>query len=296
MIKRPEDAFPLKRLVDEYVRLGELPGWCTVELVPGTVEYQAKLRAPTWLEPYLTTGAEYLGAVADVAWVANPISAYMSEAQFQALSRVDVPLKLSEVELPFPTVLVEMPPGKTHDYVIAHRYSEELLILKGASNDNRCDITTALFARPDRTVDEGLQKFDSTISDEEGEGMLAATRAALNFLLAMANFGCQCELLFPKDVERDRRLAARGDRAASGRLRRKPRLLTLARDVVLHHEEGPRPESTPTGREVSTHWRRGHWANQPHGPGRSLRKRVLRRPVLVRADLGAPLPTSYRRP
>jgi hypothetical protein len=32
-----------------------------------------------------------------------------------------------------------------------------------------------------------------------------------------------------------------------------------------------------------THWRRGHWAQQPHGPRQSLRKPVFRKPVLVRA-------------
>ena len=32
---------------------------------------------------------------------------------------------------------------------------------------------------------------------------------------------------------------------------------------------------------VATHWRRGHWRNQVHGPGRSLRKMILVLPVLV---------------
>lgn len=32
-----------------------------------------------------------------------------------------------------------------------------------------------------------------------------------------------------------------------------------------------------------THWRRGHWTQQPYGPNRSLRKPVFRKPLLVRA-------------
>lgn len=33
--------------------------------------------------------------------------------------------------------------------------------------------------------------------------------------------------------------------------------------------------------DVSTHWRRGHWRRQPHGPQLMMRKRVWIRPVLV---------------
>lgn len=39
------------------------------------------------------------------------------------------------------------------------------------------------------------------------------------------------------------------------------------------------------GGEMSAHWRRGHWRIQPHGKGRTLRKRVWIMPVLVRSDL-----------
>jgi hypothetical protein len=40
------------------------------------------------------------------------------------------------------------------------------------------------------------------------------------------------------------------------------------------------------GREVSTHWRRGHWRRQPVGPSRSERRLTWVRPALVRADKG----------
>lgn len=42
--------------------------------------------------------------------------------------------------------------------------------------------------------------------------------------------------------------------------------------------------NVPTGREINTHWRRGHWRNQPFGPGLSERKLVWIMPVLVRKD------------
>jgi len=35
---------------------------------------------------------------------------------------------------------------------------------------------------------------------------------------------------------------------------------------------------------VASHWRRGHWRNQAHGPARSLRKLIWVMPVLVGAN------------
>ena len=37
----------------------------------------------------------------------------------------------------------------------------------------------------------------------------------------------------------------------------------------------------PSGKEKTTHWRRGHWRNQPHGPQHSQRKLIWIMPVLV---------------
>ena len=50
-------------------------------------------------------------------------------------------------------------------------------------------------------------------------------------------------------------------------------------------------ETVLTGRELSAHWRRGHWRNQAIGAGRSGHKLIWIRPTLVRkdkADLGIP--------
>lgn len=40
------------------------------------------------------------------------------------------------------------------------------------------------------------------------------------------------------------------------------------------------------GSEVSAHWRRGHWRNQAHGTGQSLRKLIWIKPVLVNEGSG----------
>lgn len=44
--------------------------------------------------------------------------------------------------------------------------------------------------------------------------------------------------------------------------------------------------------ETATHWRRGHFRMQPHGPQMSLRKVIFIAPVLVRADRLHALPTQ----
>jgi hypothetical protein len=43
---------------------------------------------------------------------------------------------------------------------------------------------------------------------------------------------------------------------------------------------------------IRTHWRRGHWKRQPHGPGNTLRKMVLIKPTLVSAGDATSEPLS----
>ncbi|HIH2751408.1 hypothetical protein L3V59_36240 [Burkholderia aenigmatica] len=53
--------------------------------------------------------------------------------------------------------------------------------------------------------------------------------------------------------------------------------------AVLHAEAAVSME-TGSGREVSSHWRRPHFAMQPYGPLRSLRKLIFIGPIIVRPD------------
>lgn len=55
---------------------------------------------------------------------------------------------------------------------------------------------------------------------------------------------------------------------------------TIERRMAQAHGEG--------GGEVSPHWRRGHWRNQAHGTGLSLRKLIWIEPVLVKEGEGDP--------
>lgn len=43
-----------------------------------------------------------------------------------------------------------------------------------------------------------------------------------------------------------------------------------------------------TEKEVSTHWRRGHWRSQPYGKNNKKRKLIWIKPTIVRPDKGSP--------
>lgn len=49
-----------------------------------------------------------------------------------------------------------------------------------------------------------------------------------------------------------------------------------------------RQDGAGAGSEVLSHWRRGHWRRQPHGPARAEVRLVWIKPTLVRADRGDP--------
>ena len=90
----------------------------------------------------------------------------------------------------------------------------------------------------------------------------------------------------PGDLVRALDSARRGDR-------QKARARLLDRGFVPIYLVRESTESAGltherTEREVSTHWRRGHWRHQPVGVRRTLRRLTWVRPTLVRADKKEP--------
>jgi hypothetical protein len=74
--------------------------------------------------------------------------------------------------MPYPTILVNMPPGKMHQYVILHRASCEptdpaqeaipMLIGVSISYDNQHDIVTIVRDRPSTEIEESLAGSTAT--------------------------------------------------------------------------------------------------------------------------------------
>src|SRR5262249_27702497 len=137
--------------------------------------------------------------------------------------------------------------------------------------------------------------------------MAGALRVAVNAMLFLTEFGCQhLGAVNEPHYRRLRhalhvsRLKGRGVDEARRSLRLAPQRYGFAQAVVLHEEERQTDAVQAEGCSPGPrrpHWRRGHWKMHAHGPGRSLRKRVFIKPVLVNRHLmddEGPWQTTYR--
>ncbi len=298
-IRRPADIWP-GFLLDEYRRLARLPK-PPVCLEPDPDNDETCFRCTKTCDSpyfqYCQSGQDYAGLLATVAWLREgPKIADVTEEQWQALSRVEVRLPVSGFAMPYPSLLINMPPGKMHKYVILHRADLDwrvwghaapvpVLIGCSVSHDNNHDVVTVARECGGEDLEASLGTFSLGVSSDEADSALLSLRVACNMALAMTNYGCQAGYVFPEEVARERKFIAKGDRPsrdgrkASGRLAEQPVLLKLDRTVELFHRRGGHATAEQTGREMPFHWRRGHWRRLPNS------KLVLVKPCMVRADL-----------
>ncbi len=300
MIRRPSDLW-IPSMLSEYRRLAAMPVLpVTIRCDPTdphtTFSCTRNVSSAFWAFCY--EGQDYAGLLATVCWLREgPKIANVTEEQFQALRRVEVRLEVSDFKMPFPSLLVNMPVGKMYRCVILHSCltpePHKLPIMIGASisRDHMHDIVNVARQREGIVLEESITKFIGDVTEEEGEGASSCLRVACNMALAMTNFGCQAEWMFPKEVEAEKKFVKKGNRAgrdgrrASDRLAEQPMLVFLDRNVKLYHKEGSREGGVPTGSEMAFHWRRGHWHTVLCGKGKKERKLVLYPPCMVRADL-----------
>jgi hypothetical protein len=108
-------------------------------------------------------------------------------------------------------------------------------------------------------------------------------RAALNLSLMLTHYGCKVgDPVDPKQYHKHRSSPKFEHFAVSDF-----RTIDMLQFIVVRkthsgtlHDEEP----IPSGREMPPHWRRGHWRNQPWGPGAQKRKLIFIQPMLVRSD------------
>lgn len=125
--------------------------------------------------------------------------------------------------------------------------------------------------------------------------MAPLVRVALNFLMLAAG---NHRLVGPANPAQARTLRERIKRARQDRkkdrleelrtrLRRLPSVYTLAQEVRLFDREQPAatPNSDADGTPKTPHWRKGHWRRVAFGAGRTGRKAVFIKPVLVNGHL-----------
>lgn len=285
---RITDIYP-NELVAELVRLYRLDkNWILLRHNKDE-SYGVECRHQTWLKGAIANSAGALAMWAASHWLGGGPKLFRpSKDQCKAMEQIAVNLTLEEFSMPYPALMVELdyPPFnsclvfKTKDIMICSLHSADHV-------DDIC--TTIAVNKPDHEVEKSLQKFDDDCKELAPQAALAL-RVACNCCLALTHYGNHLSYLFPKEVARDVKLASekseRGKRAVD-RIQTAVMLVSFKQEIVLHDTAKERVVGDPihTGREMPSHWRKGHWANQPYGPNNSLRRRILRKPTLVRADL-----------
>ena len=157
---------------------------------------------------------------------------------------------------------------------LAFAYDEAAFIISGALNKGETQLAPTAYGitkpwRPGPV--SGLREFRGTLrsswpTDQSDEVLMAKMEnLALNILLLLSRVPLEYE---PLAVERKAR--TEGKRIIPALLRAKwvgDCLLRARKEGHIHGELG-------NGYHVSPHWTRAHWRNQPHGPGRNLRRLI----------------------
>lgn len=266
--------------------------WVLWDMLGGS-EYRARCVEDTWLKRYFRSGSELFGTYALSIWLADGPKVFEPASdQCEAMENIEVNVHLSDYAQPYPATMIVLPRGRygTFHAVICH-YERKMLTCMLFSDGHLNDVTTTI-AIDGRPMEESIVTFDPSC-DADGEVAAKVLRVAINSCLCLVNYGCDKRHLWKAAVEADRRLAGeqseRGERARE-RLRLSPQVLEFTQRVTLRAAPSVDAGDVTyrnTGRTVRTHWRKGHWAMVACGRGRAERRRVLKRPCLVRADLFA---------
>ncbi len=285
MFRHINDIIP-KVMADELLRLAKLDrDWCRPRPIEPSV-YTCDTSQRTWLQKLWKNGGDAFSMWAVSIWLVDGPKVFRpTPAQCQALEQIEVRLELSEYSQPYPALLVDLPAEyEPFKFVLCFK-DDSILICNLISANNLHDIVT-MIVFDGRPLEVSIQDYDDDcVYDAKQAGR--ALRVALNSCLALSNWGCVADHLYPKDVASDRRLAAENTKRgklAKRRLETVPSTVRFAQDVILHRPQSGHEQGEPTGREREFGWVRGHWKMQAHGPSNTLRKRILIKPYMIRAD------------
>ena len=227
----------------------------------------------------------------------------MSELQWETFNHIDLNISVTDYMQPYPEMLIEFPKNLLYTHLLIRRFEfEDKPILNGILiSHNRFDDISVLLHDYNKT--KSLQEiimfdYDKLLSVSVDKSNLSNKYsvipnflcAAFNSCMALANFPHTKNYKYIADVERDKHFAKENSergRKARERLASPVYQVSFDQNVVLHKQESNKKnnDSNSTGQKITCHWRRGHWAMQPHGPKMSLRKRIFKHPVLVNSEL-----------
>lgn len=231
-----------------------------------------------------------------------------------ALRRVRMTVPWGEYRQPFRTLCIDLPPqvfagalpareaGNGPPTAIVFRAPDEALqwgmvVLFDKQGYMSLSGTGARGQMVEDLTPGRCQSLDEHEPSEEEAKTVAeianeCRRIAMNAAMLVSSFGSEI-VARPAALKVGKKASPAARAAAELTHRLSPVVYRINQSVKLYDREGPEPGEPggPAGREVSPHWRRGHWADVPCGAGRAQRRRVFRRPCLVRADRfgGSPL-------
>lgn len=220
--------------------------------------------------------------------------------QFEALEHIDININIKDYRQPFEAFILEIPDVYCQKiYRDTGRVLPATIMMRHDEKQNRLVLGTGLYANKallcysitdnKPTIEDSIKSKASYDYASGDMGMFQILmRACVNFGLLMTHFGTtnkgpqdkkmhekHLKLLNKKNpVERER---------AQRLLDNELQVITFAQDIVLYDRERDDTErdSDGQGGPVRPHWRRGHFRNQAHGPGNSLRKLIFVKPLMV---------------
>lgn len=290
MIQRAYDLIP-EVAAKELLRLARIEReWVDFVMVnPEKEVYRAATKHDTWFEKLVKSGQDFFSMHALSIWLVDGPKIFRpTKAQCEAMEHVEVNLTIDDYAQPYPSLLVEFPDARYAPFssVLVTRTQH---LLSGCLNTREAkhDIITTIHGNR-TTIEHCLCRFDSDIAATHAKIGALALRVAINSCLALVNFGSHKEFLLKKQAESDRRLAQekseRGTKARE-RLKTAVSVVSFSQDVILHNTESTSAgEWEDSGREMTSHWRKGHWRRQHFGAKNANVKRIFIKPVLVRGD------------
>lgn len=315
-IKSASDIFPqgmAQALLEAYL---VDPEWFDIEDMEGNL-MKATPRASALYYCALTglnpqEQCECLSCWSTSCWLGEGPKIYTpSEEVCKSLAMVDMRIDPTDYRQPFDHFAVDLTnfhEGSPYEICFVSQFKFGLVCTLGSSTKSGNGESVSILFQPHQETKEGKtleELFCERVFREENnwkdaEVISKCFRITFNSAIALTNFGGSLAYLLPGEIERDARLcledSERGERARM-RTRLQFQGIRLHHEVSLHRQKGSHSTTVDgeTGREVRTHWRRGHWANVAHGPQHSLRKLVFRPPVMVRADraTGDAITTHY---
>jgi hypothetical protein len=227
--------------------------------------------------------------------------------QCVALENTELRIPFAMYKQPFPSVIVEFP--KEYRQIAAERYgvrcAEGVIachdavsgcIVLSEIRSTEASMVNIMIPTTENSIEESLRVANSNPELTAGEQTLmqAIGRVAINFSLLLTTAGVVNRgPSDPKEYQRLKRRAKEKNvrKASQARLmmRTMPRIIEFDQKVTFYEERTVR-SSTEPGRTGShtpkkPHWRRGHWRNQPVGPGRTESKLVFIPPVFIKSEL-----------